>query len=197
MHATVKSLPLVLLAVAVVGCKSKPAEEPVETAPVTSTPAVEETVETQPVDTATVGGTDLAEPQPVAAPLTADGFESNPANYTGDTNTKVIYFAFDRAEIPKAAYKTLKAHAKYLAENPTVDVKVGGHCDERGTPEYNVALGERRAQTVRDFLVMNGARSEQIKTVSFGEERPAELGHDELSWAKNRRAKLAYGDDRP
>lgn len=127
----------------------------------------------------------------------AGGFESDPANYSGDTGTRVIYFAFDRAEIPAAAYATLKAHARHLAANPGATLRLEGHADERGTPEYNVALAERRGKIVQQFLVLNGARATQLEVISYGEEKPAVLGSDDLSWAKNRRVELAYSAGQP
>ncbi|MDE0179549.1 MAG: OmpA family protein, partial [Gammaproteobacteria bacterium] len=71
-------------------------------------------------------------------------------------------------------------------------VNIEGHCDERGTREYNLALGERRSEAVRRYLISAGVRSTQIETVSFGEERPVDPGHDESAWAKNRRAEMSY-----
>lgn len=127
----------------------------------------------------------------------AGGFESDPANYSGDTGTRVIYFAFDRAEIPAAAYATLKAHARHLAANPGATLRLEGHADERGTPEYNVALAERRGKIVQQFLVLNGARATQLEVISYGEEKPAVLGSDDLSWAKNRRVELTYSAGQP
>lgn len=127
----------------------------------------------------------------------ADGFENDAANYTGDTRTTVIYFAFDKADIPAVAYPTLKAHAKHLAGNPAARLTIQGHGDERGTPEYNIALGERRAMTLKNFLVLNGAAGTQVEPVSYGEEKPAELGHDEIAWAKNRRGELVYSAGNP
>lgn len=126
-----------------------------------------------------------------------EGFESNKEHYTGDTGTRVVYFGFDQSGIPAAAYASLKAHAKHLAGKPAARLTINGHADERGTPEYNVALAERRAQSVVNFLVLNGASQSQLEVVSFGEEKPAELGHDEMSWAKNRRAELNYTAGQP
>lgn len=193
MRATsVKALTALLLAAAVVGCASKKAADTGATTTAPAQPAA-----TTPVETAPVRANDAAVAQPVAETIGWEGFENNPANYSGTTDTKVIYFAFDRDDIPTAAYATLKAHAEYLKANPKVNMTVGGHADERGTPEYNVALSERRAKAVKKFLRMNGANGEQVRVVAYGEEKPAELGHDELSWAKNRRAVIHYGEDRP
>ena len=88
----------------------------------------------------------------------------------------------------------LRAHARQLQGNPNMRVRLEGHADERGSREYNIALGERRAQAVRQVLQLQGASSTQLSTVSYGEERPAELGHDETSWEKNRRVELVYAN---
>ena len=86
----------------------------------------------------------------------------------------------------------LMAHAAFLAANPNVSVTLEGHSDERGTKEYNLALGERRAQSVERFLVVNGVSRTQLEVVSYGEEKPAASGHSESDWAKNRRVFIEY-----
>lgn len=105
---------------------------------------------------------------------------------------RVIYFDYDSANIRADFNDTVAAHAAYLAANPNTVVTVEGHADERGSREYNLALGERRSLAVRKQLVLLGASANQIKTVSYGEERPAVDGHDEGSYEKNRRAELVY-----
>lgn len=105
---------------------------------------------------------------------------------------RVIYFDYDSANIRADFNETVAAHASYLAANPSTVVTVEGHADERGSREYNLALGERRSLAVRKQLVLLGASAGQIKTVSYGEERPAVDGHDEGSYEKNRRAELVY-----
>jgi len=100
----------------------------------------------------------------------------------------VFYFDFNKSTVKEEFAPSLKAHAKYLAEHPTAKVRVEGHTDERGSREYNVALGERRAQAVARVLVMEGAAQHQVSTVSYGKEKPAVQGHDEAAWAMNRRA---------
>lgn len=104
----------------------------------------------------------------------------------------VFYFDFDRSNVRADEMADLEGHARYLAANPGVNVRLDGHADERGTREYNMALGERRAQAVARFLQVNGVAAAQIETVSYGEEKPAVLGHDRASWAQNRRVELKY-----
>jgi peptidoglycan-associated lipoprotein len=103
-----------------------------------------------------------------------------------------FYFEFDQSTIQNKSKAALSAHAEYLDSNPGARVVLEGHADERGTPEYNLALGERRAISVRRYLMANGADADQIKVVSFGEERPAATSHTESSWAKNRRVEIKY-----
>jgi peptidoglycan-associated lipoprotein len=86
----------------------------------------------------------------------------------------------------------LHAHAGYLVANPSATVMIEGHCDERGSREYNIGLGERRANTVKQFFEAEGVDPAQLNTISYGEERPEMLGHDEAAWSKNRRAVLVY-----
>jgi len=105
---------------------------------------------------------------------------------------RTVYFDFDSAEIKGEGTDIVAAHAKYLAANPTTRVRLEGHTDERGSREYNIGLGERRAQSVRRALLLQGAGDAQISTVSYGEERPAVAGHDEAAWAKNRRVEIIY-----
>ncbi|HXV76251.1 MAG TPA: peptidoglycan-associated lipoprotein Pal [Candidatus Polarisedimenticolaceae bacterium] len=100
---------------------------------------------------------------------------------------KTVYFAFDRAELTDTAREILRENANWLKANPKWNVAIEGHCDERGTIEYNLALGQRRANTVRDYLTSLGVPASRIRSVSYGEERPADPGHTEASWAKNRR----------
>lgn len=103
-----------------------------------------------------------------------------------------FYFDFDKSEIKPEARDALLAHATYLAANGSANVRLEGHADERGTKEYNIALGDRRAQAVERFLVVNGVGRGQIETVSYGEERPAAVGHEEGSWSQNRRVEVIY-----
>jgi len=106
--------------------------------------------------------------------------------------TRVVYFDFDSSEIKGAGTDVVAAHAKYLATHSGTRVRLEGHTDERGSREYNIGLGERRAQAVRRALLLQGATDAQISTVSYGEERPAVSGHDEAAWSKNRRVEIVY-----
>jgi len=103
-----------------------------------------------------------------------------------------IFFDFVNSEIKGEGTDIVAAHAKYLAANPTARVRLEGNTDERGSREYNIGLGERRAQAVRRALLLQGASDAQLSTVSYGEERPAAAGHDETAWAKNRRVEIVY-----
>ncbi len=101
-----------------------------------------------------------------------------------------IYFAYDSFALTGEARRALDAHAAWLKANGSVNVQVEGHCDERGTTEYNLALGERRASTVRDYLTSQGVPGAQVSSISYGEERPAVQGADESAWSQNRRAEF-------
>ena len=101
----------------------------------------------------------------------------------------VFYFEFDQSILDSAARAALTVHAEVLKENPT-SVRIEGHADERGSREYNMALGERRANAVRDYLVLQGVDSSLIETVSYGEERPVDAGSYDSAWSQNRRAEL-------
>jgi peptidoglycan-associated lipoprotein len=99
-----------------------------------------------------------------------------------------VYFGFDSSELDGEAQATLDRQAAFLNVNPTMVVIIEGHADERGTREYNLALGDRRAVSVRDYLLAKGLNAARIRTVSYGKERPSVVGSNEDSWAKNRRA---------
>jgi len=105
---------------------------------------------------------------------------------------RVIYFDFDSTSLRYADRPVIQAHAEYMAAHAYASISLDGHADERGTREYNIALGERRAKAVRQLLLFQGAASGQLETVSFGEERPLADGHDEGSWQQNRRVEINY-----
>jgi len=106
--------------------------------------------------------------------------------------TLVIYFDYDQAEIKPEFTQVVQAHGQKLASSASMQVRLEGHTDERGSREYNIGLGERRAQAVRRALMLAGAQAGQITTVSYGEERPAASGSDEESWRLNRRVEIVY-----
>lgn len=113
---------------------------------------------------------------------------------TGDEQRKeapvfeTVYFGLDESSLTSEARAVLAGHAEVLKANPGISLMVEGHCDERGTIEYNLALGQRRAAAVKQYLVNYGIPAGRIFTISYGKERPADPGHDEAAWAKNRRA---------
>jgi peptidoglycan-associated lipoprotein len=105
---------------------------------------------------------------------------------------RTIYFEFDSSEVKSDYNALITAHARYLAANPSTRVRLEGNTDERGSREYNIGLGERRSQSVRRALTLQGVSDAQITTVSYGEERPAVTGHTEEAWARNRRVDIVY-----
>lgn len=106
---------------------------------------------------------------------------------------RIVYFDTDRFDVKPEYNSILQAHARYLSSNQSARVRLEGHGDERGSREYNIGLGERRAQAVRSVLLLQGAVADQVTTVSFGEERPAVIGSDEEAWSLNRRVEIVYG----
>ena len=137
-------------------------------------------------DSASTSASDSASSSSSSA-TSAAKTEKTPAEklaQVGDT----VNFDFDSSELTVSARSTLNRQAAFLSLNPDLMIVIEGHADERGTREYNLALGERRATAVRDYLIAKGINSERVRTVSYGKERPAVAGSDESSWAKNRRA---------
>jgi peptidoglycan-associated lipoprotein len=104
----------------------------------------------------------------------------------------VVYFDYDKSDIKPEFNAVIAAHAKYLSANASAKVRLEGNTDERGSREYNIGLGERRAQAVRRALMLQGVAENQITTLSYGEERPAVEGHDEAAYTKNRRVEISY-----
>ena len=107
-------------------------------------------------------------------------------------SSRVIYFDYDK-DVVKAEFQALvQAHAKFLSENRTRKIRLEGHADERGSREYNMALGQRRADAVRKAVSVLGVSGDRVETVSFGEDKPKATGHDEAAWAQNRRVEIVY-----
>jgi peptidoglycan-associated lipoprotein len=124
-----------------------------------------------------------APPPPPVEDKAAKAFDMEKSEFLNDN----IYFAFDKSNLDDMAQATLKNKAEFLKTYPNVYTTIEGHCDERGTPEYNLALGERRAESAKSFLVDLGIEAYRISTVSYGEERPVCTEQTEACWAKNRR----------
>lgn len=110
----------------------------------------------------------------------------------GALANRTIYFEFDSAKLSSESIQILETHGSFIAGNGEVSVRLEGHADERGSREYNIALGDRRAQSVRRVLLFQGASVDQLETVSYGEEQPLMSGHTEEAWSKNRRVELIY-----
>jgi peptidoglycan-associated lipoprotein len=130
-------------------------------------------------------GTAIVDSAPLTAAEMLEQTEGALANRT-------IYFEYDSAKLTSDSIDILETHGDFIAGNGEVAVRLEGHADERGSREYNIALGDRRAQSVRRVLLFQGASSDQVETVSYGEEQPAVEGHDEDAWSKNRRVELIY-----
>lgn len=166
---------IVVSGLALTGCPKKPQTLPdASTAPESSGAATEGASERSDVSGSALG---------------ADAAELQEAQRAGT----IVYFDYDRAEIKPEFVPIVAAHAKYLNGASGRTVRLEGHSDERGSREYNIGLGERRAQAVRRALMLQGVAEAQITTVSYGEERPAVQGGDESAYSRNRRVELVYG----
>jgi peptidoglycan-associated lipoprotein len=176
-----KILVLIAIAGAVLACgcaSHKPKPQPTSTA--TSDTSTTDQSQTSGVGNSNAYGSGM-------------GQDSDSAGPSGEQlKNRTIYFEFDSSEIRSEYNDLITAHAHYLAQNPTKRVRVEGNTDERGSREYNIGLGERRAQAVRRALMLQGVTESQITTVSYGEERPAVTGHAEEAWSRNRRANIVY-----
>jgi peptidoglycan-associated lipoprotein len=127
--------------------------------------------------------TPVVPPTPAPAPVAAPAPPPPPA----PVPLKDVFFDYDKAMVRDDQQTALAENASWLKANPGAKLLVEGHCDERGTAEYNLALGERRAKAVKDYLVGAGIAADRLSTISYGEERPFVLGHDESAWKWNRR----------
>lgn len=165
---------VVLVALMVVGALASGCARKAEQAPPTPPPAQPQATTPAPAPTAPT--------PPPPAPTPAPG----PQVAAGDFQP--AFFDFDSYALRNDARAVLDRDAQLLRDHPEVSVTIEGHCDERGTVEYNQALGEKRAQAARDYLVNAGIQAARLQTVSYGKERPFDPGHDESAWAKNRRA---------
>jgi peptidoglycan-associated lipoprotein len=167
---------VVAVAVTLAGCGSKPVKPAPATAPTESNAGAQ----SEAANAANAAGGGAGNQDETAGPQ------------AGLLATRIVYFDFDSAVIQGAGVDVVAAHAKYLAANPQARVRLEGNTDERGSREYNIGLGDRRAQSVRRALLLQGVTEGQLTMVSYGEERPADPGHDEAAWAKNRRVEIVY-----
>ena len=165
-----------LAALVVAGCSSTgiPNEAPPEAE------VVEQTPTEQPI----------REVEPEASDFADDGV--TPIDGSGRPISRSFYFDYDKSLLRPADLAALEVHAQILRRNSDRSIVIEGHCDERGTREYNLALGERRSNAVASFLSSAGVSSRQVETVSYGEEQPEDPGHDDASWSRNRRAVVSY-----
>ena len=176
---------LVAVLVAVGGCKSTETQAP---APVEEGGAA--TTGTTPGGAATTGVTTpgvtgSATPSP-------GGLDPRLRDPRNILSKRLVYFDFDSFVVKDEYRPLVEAHAKYLQQNRAARLTLQGHADERGSREYNIALGQKRADAVKRMMVLLGATEMQIETVSFGKEKPAAIGHDETAWAQNRRVEIVY-----
>lgn len=162
------------------GCKKKtPQDEPAQPpAPPPVEEPVEKPVEVEPPKSFETEKPEVKVMEPTIAELNRSGV------------LKTVYFGYDRYDLTDDTRRQIQANAGWLNTNSKYKVVVQGHCDERGTIEYNLALGERRARAVRDYMVDLGVSASRVRIVSYGEEKPAVSGHTESAWSKNRRAQF-------
>lgn len=162
---------------AFVGCSSKGGEKPEDTATDrNATTIIDEGAKTHGTDDNNISG---------------DRLPSNTSTYI--PSEKVVYFDYDQSDVRNGHDRELvESHAAYLSANPNVGTRLEGHADERGSREYNLALGERRANSVKHMLGILGVSDEQMSVLSYGEEQPAATGHDDTSWQLNRRVEFVY-----
>ncbi len=131
---------------------------------------------------------------PAAAPAPQSGMNIGMGSSGAKTAPMMrsVYYAYDKSDITDESRKVIEANAEYLRTHPGVKVVVEGNADERGSAEYNVALGQRRADSVEKIMTLLGIKSDRIETVSFGKEKPKVVGHDESAWSQNRRSDIVY-----
>lgn len=125
------------------------------------------------------------ESAPAAADISSETADSDSGKAMG---LETVHYAYDSSALSTEAKNTLKANAQILKANSTLKIQIEGHCDERGGIQYNIALGERRANAAKNYVVNQGVNADRITTISYGKEKPLDPGHDESAWAKNRRA---------
>ena len=130
-------------------------------------------------------------PAPQATPAAQQALRPA-ATPAAEPSKRSIYYEFDRYDVKDEYRQLVEAHARYLREHPGAQIAVQGNADERGSREYNLALGQRRSEGVKKMLTLLGVTERQVEATSFGEEKPRAVGHDESSWAENRRSDIVY-----
>ena len=174
-----------LVAVALVGCQTTPEPAPVE----------DKSASTAAPDSGSTSGTSTTGANQGAV----SGSTTGAANPLRDPNNilskRNIFFEFDSFAVSDQYKPIVEAHARYLNANRNARIALQGHADERGSREYNIALGQKRADAVKRMMTLLGVQEMQIETVSFGKEKPKNLGHDEAAWAENRRVDIVYAGE--
>ena len=171
LNNTAKLFSVGILAFTMVGCSSTPKTG--------DNNEVSKVIDKDVVETSIVGSNDQLN-------------ETDLAGMQAQLASQVVRFDFDRSEVTSEFFNVINAHADFLLANPSAKVLVSGHCDERGTREYNLALGERRANAVKTALIAKGVNSSRIDVVSFGEDNPVAMGQTPSAWSQNRRAEFKY-----
>jgi peptidoglycan-associated lipoprotein len=179
-----------LLVIPAVFLTTSCAKKQIQSEPGVSTEPGETGIETRTPEEEATGQTALEEQRLQEQRLREEARTRRERAERQDFLNEHIYFEFDKSTLLEEAKLTLKQKAAWLMAHPNVSIIVEGHCDERGTSEYNMALGDRRARSARDYLVDLGIDSRRMTTISYGEEKPIALGHNEAAWAKNRRAEF-------
>ena len=177
-----KLVVLILLCSVMVACKPKDRKPPVTTTNEKSD-VVENNVDTKPVKSYSYNNGTYYD-------ICCDADDLN--NSESLLSQRVILFAYDQATVESQFRDVIAIHARYLRENPSAKMVLEGHADERGTPEYNLALGEKRGESVANLMRAQGASAAQLSVVSFGEEKPVSLCNNDSCWSQNRRVRIVY-----
>ena len=164
-------------------CRSAPSSEPVTTsAPDMGTPTQAERVDET---------SDFTEPEAMEETI-SETPSSLADRLNGQQVLAVVHFDFDKHDLREDARRMLARTASRIKEHGQLKIRIEGHCDERGTVEYNLALGEKRARSARDFLISQGVPASRLSIISYGKERPSDRAHNEAAWAQNRRAEFIW-----
>jgi peptidoglycan-associated lipoprotein len=174
-----KIIPLVVLATLAAACSSTPTTKDVPVTDRTTTPPTQAT-----------GPTSSTTPT-TTAPISANPLR-DPSNIL---SKRSVYFDYDSNAVKDEYRGLVQAHSKYMTDKRDTKIRIEGNCDERGSREYNLALGQRRAESVKKVMAVLGVADARVETVSYGEEKPVAAGHDEAAWAQNRRADIKYAGE--